>query len=964
MKARFTRLAAAGAALALLVPAPVALAVAPSSAPSIAPAAAPAAVRLGSGAAGSTGPTNPHVSYDRYSLLIDGKRVIINSGEVHYFRIPDPDGWREVLERAKAAGVNTIETYVPWSYHEPAPGQFRFTGAYDVERFLSEARDAGLYVIVRPGPNTTGGVDGGGVPSWALGQAGYLRTADPIFTAQWKAWYQDVVPRLARWQIGGANKGTVIMMTLENEYIGRGAGATAFMQDLYSTSRALGMTVPLVNNDAIAAPSLPSGQVADMYGFDHYPLACTTPCGAEEFGTEWDTSTFSEPQPLGAITLPATDQLEEYFRARGVTDTPLYAAEISGGIFPSVFGFGGKSPQSLYDKLVGYTTVQQLTALGQGITLLDQWPLAGGTSWGYSASSAFSTSYDWLASIRESTALGPRFEEQRRLAGQMTTTQESLAATENTPGAVTATADAAGLYRVRTSTADGGLHIFLRNADNVADLAPRLVIDGQVTPPVPLPRRSARYLPANVRVAGWDIGWTTAEVLHASPETLVLFGDRGQRYAAEIDGRRIDVTVGVPTLLPASRGRHILVVDRSAAARTWFVGGRILVGPSLVTPRGISVDRPTRLTTIRNGELTTRRLAGPPSATTLDLPRLSDWRYAREPGWQAVGFDDSTWTHATDATAPTQVQPLTSPVLFADQYGAPTGYVQYRGTFDGAATGMCIEGRHRYHVWLNGTSIGTYSSLAGVENSSIANGVSPPVSQPVQIPFPAGSLRDSGNVIAVLTDDWGHNMDFLGVNLAKEPRGLISARLDRGAGATCGFTISGAPTVPGTVPTTSPVTVSTDGGIDWRLRGGVPSRYPNASGLSGELEGWSRAGFDDRSWPTVSVPRVERAGLGEVGWYRTRFTLPLPACVTAPMGIRFPSSRTVAEVYLNGIHIGRIGRGATDELALTPGLLHTDGRRNTLAVAHWNVGTGSMPEPRLFAYETRRESANAGCGLR
>src|SRR3954468_17012529 len=39
------------------------------------------------------------VSYDARSLMIDGKRTIIWSSEMHAFRLPSPDLWRDVLQK-------------------------------------------------------------------------------------------------------------------------------------------------------------------------------------------------------------------------------------------------------------------------------------------------------------------------------------------------------------------------------------------------------------------------------------------------------------------------------------------------------------------------------------------------------------------------------------------------------------------------------------------------------------------------------------------------------------------------------------------------------------------------------------------------------------------------------------------------------------------------------------------------
>jgi len=62
------------------------------------------------------------VSYDRRSLMIDGRREIFFSGSIHYPRSP-PDMWPELIAKAKEGGLNTIETYVFWNIHEPEKGQ-------------------------------------------------------------------------------------------------------------------------------------------------------------------------------------------------------------------------------------------------------------------------------------------------------------------------------------------------------------------------------------------------------------------------------------------------------------------------------------------------------------------------------------------------------------------------------------------------------------------------------------------------------------------------------------------------------------------------------------------------------------------------------------------------------------------------------------------------------------------------
>lgn len=56
-----------------------------------------------------------NVTYDGYSLYIDGIRQYIWSGEFHPFRLPNPDLWRDVLQKMKVVGIppnNDVFAYV------------------------------------------------------------------------------------------------------------------------------------------------------------------------------------------------------------------------------------------------------------------------------------------------------------------------------------------------------------------------------------------------------------------------------------------------------------------------------------------------------------------------------------------------------------------------------------------------------------------------------------------------------------------------------------------------------------------------------------------------------------------------------------------------------------------------------------------------------------------------------------
>src|ERR1035438_5478198 len=62
---------------------------------------------------------------------LDGKPFQIISGAIHYARVPRAY-WRDRLRKARAMGLNTVETYVFWNLHESSPGEFDFSGDKDV----------------------------------------------------------------------------------------------------------------------------------------------------------------------------------------------------------------------------------------------------------------------------------------------------------------------------------------------------------------------------------------------------------------------------------------------------------------------------------------------------------------------------------------------------------------------------------------------------------------------------------------------------------------------------------------------------------------------------------------------------------------------------------------------------------------------------------------------------------------
>ena len=178
--------------------------------PSIGPAAAPPASPVA--APGRV------VTYDRRSFMVDHERLLVLSGSIHYNRVL-PSDWDRVLKLAKGMGLNAIETYFFWSFHEPQRGSLDWSGRRNITRFIQLAQDNDLFVTLRIGPYSCGEYTWGGIPTWMRGLgAGCFRCSDPV----WKSEMQRVVGEVMRkvTPLLLPNGGPVLALQIENEYRG------------------------------------------------------------------------------------------------------------------------------------------------------------------------------------------------------------------------------------------------------------------------------------------------------------------------------------------------------------------------------------------------------------------------------------------------------------------------------------------------------------------------------------------------------------------------------------------------------------------------------------------------------------------------------------------------------------------------------------------------------------------------
>ncbi|XP_037568827.2 beta-galactosidase [Dermacentor silvarum] len=322
--------------------------------------------------------------YDGNSFVMRGKRVQVMSGAIHYFRIL-PELWEDRLTTMQASGLNTIETYVEWSSHEPEDGQYNFEGQQDLARFLRIAHRLGFMVILRPGPYICAERDFGGLPYWLLrnGSSIRVRTTDPKYLYYVDRFLIKVFKKVRPLLV--SNDGPIIMVQLENEYGSYDACDHAYMVHLRKLARNhLGPDVLLFTTDGY--------QNNIMIKCGLVPGTLTT----VDFGTE------VEPEVAFAM--------RRHYQAAG----PLMNSEMYTGW---VDNWGLRKSQVETSVLV--KRIRQLLAMNASFNL---YMFHGGTNFGFKSGandhSGFQpqiTSYDYDAPITEAGDATEKFKAIREL---------------------------------------------------------------------------------------------------------------------------------------------------------------------------------------------------------------------------------------------------------------------------------------------------------------------------------------------------------------------------------------------------------------------------------------------------------------------------------------------------------------------------------------------------------------------
>ncbi|KIY63787.1 glycoside hydrolase family 35 protein [Cylindrobasidium torrendii FP15055 ss-10] len=919
------------------------------------------------------------VSFDNYSLSLLGQRLFLHSGEFHTYRLPVPDLWPDILQKVKAAGFNSLSIYTHMGSINPAPGVIDFDGYRALKPLYEAAKEAGIWLVMRPGPYINAEISAGGLAHWLTSEvAGTLRTNATDFHDSWVPYIQGFIDETAPYQI--TEGGPVIAVQIDNEYSQK-LGAE-FFQELIDYYHASDIVVPLTYNDPGQNKNFINGTGAvDLYGIDYYPqlFDCSNPY-------DW--------KPL------RSNYLQYHLEAN--PSQPHYSPEFQGGAFDA---WGPTAPG--YDSCATLTGPDFMDVFykhmwASNAKLMSYYMIYGGTSWGAMPFPGVYTSYDYGATISENRVLRNKYGELKRQGFFIRSSPDFyktqwLGDTLN--GLKVGAPEDTFVTHLLNPDTQAGFYILRHNdsasRDNVDVPITIQTSAGPIDTSIVLDGRQSKIILADYKFgASSSILYSTAQVYFAGViddrDVILLYGDEGQdvEFAIDLVGENnaevpegVSITEGNTTVVSVSTTTGLLTIHDSDAqlvlfadtetatgffaptipdatadfGNFWSYGtnNTVLVGGGPYLVRTASIDGETLVLTGDLNTSTTATIIAPASVQAvkwngvdlevsasnvsskgalqaalpfaglseqISLPTLGGWKYRDSLPEITTGYDDSAWTIANKTQTNIPQKPLYGDgrVLYGCDYGFCENIVLWRGHFNSTGEQKSVN------LSINGGQ--AYAATVWLNdvflNTSYGNSTNnrnPIEERDLVFNFPEGALVDGDNVITVVQDNMGLNETNGGnPNSSKGPRGIRGFQLDSG-----NFS-------------------------DWKVQGKVGgyTDFPdkkrgvmNEGGLFGERAGWHLPGYDTSEWEERDLSQGLAEGKAGVGFFVTTFDLDIPEGVDAPISLTFEEELGAAyRVYLfvNGWMMGKrvANLGPQYKFPVHEGILDYHGT-NTVAVALW-----------------------------
>ncbi|KAF2016952.1 glycoside hydrolase family 35 protein [Aaosphaeria arxii CBS 175.79] len=928
---------------------------------------------------------NDVVQWDHYSFKINGKRLFVFSGEIHYWRIPVPEVWEDLLQKIKASGFTAFAFYGHWGYHSANNQTLDFTsGAHDFTKLFEIAKKVGLYVIVRPGPYVNAEANAGGFPLWlTTGAYGKLRDDDPRYEAAWKPYFSEFSRLTSKHLV--TNGGNVIVYQIENEYGEQWQDrekkipyepAARYMAALEDTARENGIDVPLIHNDPNMntkswshdyAPNA-TGNV-DVAGVDSYP-SCWS-CNLDEC-----TGTNGEYVAYKVINY------YDYFTEFSPTQ-PSFFPEFQGGSYNPWSGPEGGCPSDIG---TDFANLFYRNLVSQRVTAISLYMMFGGTNWGALACPVVATSYDYSSPISETRLIGHKYHETKNLA-LFTRVAEDLTVTDRVSNSTSYTTNSAVIAsELRNPNTNGAFYVTIHSYSPSATkesfkLNVRTSI-GNLTIPqhggsIVLNGHQSKIIVTDFKIGKNILTYSTAEVLTYAivdgTPVVVLWAGEGESAEFHIKGAKAvkypgrqqganysqlktadGVTINVSSVKDQSvftfdNGVKVVVADKPTAYLFW--APNLSNDPFAPVDQSVLVQGPYLVRGVKQSDSTVHLDGDIGNATNIEIfvskkVKSVTWNgkklsLKKSPHGSIIahhaGFNGAIQLPSLDSWKVQDSLPERKPEyndsgiawVNADHQTTPnptkpdTLPVLYVDDYD------IHNSFHLFRGYFEGSATGVKLSLQG----GLAFGWSAWLNGNFIGSYLGNSTVGSGNLTLSFTNGTVHSN---GTNVSTNVLLITQDNTghDLRAGAVDPRGILGAQLQGEATFTKWKIagTAGRDGGKLDPVRGTL-----NEGGLVAERLGWHLPDFDDSKWSTSS-PSTGFSGAG-IQFYRT--VVPLNIKDGLDVSLAFVlnavgSKKIRAQLFVNGYQYGKFNPYVGNErrFPVPPGVLNYNGD-NTIGLAVW-----------------------------
>lgn len=672
------------------------------------------------------------VTFDKNSLIVDGKRVFIRSGAFHYFRTPGVELAKDRFMKLKAGGYNTVDIYFNANYHSKTEGQYDFSGIKDVRKVLEVAKEVGLFVIARPGPFINAEVNAGGLPFWLLKKEGVIPRNrigsqyqySPEYMDFIRQWYDAIIPTINEFD-------NVILFQIENEYA-TDEMDEQYMRELYDMARKRGIKCPIFHNDAYHAGLW--ADVVDIYADDIYPYINPN--------QNWKQDHFC---------FDSLDNIEDLVRSVK-ENSPLFIAEMQGGWFDKWDGIGYKAMrEALGDEHLNIVTK---TALSQGVTLFNHYMAIGGTSWDDLACDEVYTSYEFTAGIDEYGNIQPNFYKAKAINyflesfGMANTgDRENLDLGEN-------------VYAVRRQDYDNECSwLFVRNMD---------VSNAQIdinNYPLTIKPYDMKIIPENLQLYACKIDFSGAEIFarikNDKDEVLFMIADRnadqGANIYLDVNGEKIIISSDkkdYENIKYEKDGKttQFLFITQELANKTWIIDNKVIFNADFIYPNGrIGLSKTTEVAyyDLING-FSKKYFKFQEESKVIELKDFEISFCAPEID---PDYDYSSWKTSVSSSSK----------LDALSVGLYDEFVWYKAKIPNYLEEITLSARHLFAVFINGKEILNRNSYKYEKLQQIEETISIKLDKKI--------LNKDLNDLTILVQNIGFDKGFSGDT--NHPRGLV-----------------------------------------------------------------------------------------------------------------------------------------------------------------------------------------------